>query len=66
MISVVFLKAPILRTADILSRKVPSVYLYSFEYYGEISLWNLVFRLVEELFGDLLPIPEFSGGEAKS
>jgi len=62
MISVVFMKAPVQRTADILSRKSPAVFLYSFEYYGDISLWRIVFTILEELFGDLLPIPEFSGG----
>jgi carboxylesterase type B len=62
MLSSLFMKAPVLRTADILSRRNSAVYLYSFEYYGDNSLWTTIFAVIEELFGDLLPIPEFSGG----
>jgi carboxylesterase type B len=62
MVSVLFLKAPILRTAEILSRRLPAVYLYSFEHYGQNSLYRTIFDLMEELIGNLLPIPPFAGG----
>jgi len=63
MVSVLFLKAPILRTAEILSRRLPAVYLYSFEHYGERSLYSTIFDLMREIIGDLLPIPPFAGGD---
>lgn len=55
MLSVVFMKAPILRTADILSRRLSSVYLYSFEYYSNNSLYNLAFRMIQLIIGGEKP-----------
>lgn len=47
LLSVLFMKAPIERTAEILSRRIPNnVYLYSFEYYGTSSLYHLMAGLL--------------------
>jgi len=62
LFSALFMKAPILRTAEILSRRVPEVYFYSFEYAGRNSLWNFL-GLVPILVPELAPlIPPFDGG----
>lgn len=39
MISVFFMKASVLRTADILSRRLSNVYLYSMEEFSKNSMW---------------------------
>lgn len=55
MLSSVFMKAPILRTADILSRRLPAVYLYSFEHYSRNSLYNLAFNMIQLIIGGEKP-----------
>lgn len=58
MLSVALFKAPIQRTADLLSRHLTSVYLYSFEYYGFNTLWTILFDLLGALTGvEPPPIP---------
>ncbi|ODN03466.1 Carboxylesterase 4A [Orchesella cincta] len=52
LLSAVFMKAPVLRTADILSRRLPAVYLYSFEHYNRLnSLYHLAFTIIEPILG---------------
>jgi len=56
MLSAVFMKAPVLRTADILSRRLPAVYLYSFEHYNRLnSLYHLAFAIIEPILGGEKP-----------
>jgi carboxylesterase type B len=56
MLSVALFKAPVLRTAELLAKRNPgNVYLYSFEYEGFNSLWNLLFDLLFELIGMMPP-----------
>ncbi|CAL8121574.1 unnamed protein product [Orchesella dallaii] len=56
MLSAVFMKGPVLRTADILSRRLSSVYLYSFEHYNRInSLFTLAFAIIEPILGGEKP-----------
>jgi len=60
MVSAVFMKAPILRTADILSMRLSSVYLYSFEYYNQYgtSLYDIAFKLIVPIIGGKRPLPK--------
>jgi len=52
MLSVFLFKAPVLRTAEILSKRFPNnVYLYAFEYEGINSLWTLLFDILSTLLG---------------
>lgn len=55
MMSAVFLKAPIQRTADILSKRLKSVYLYSFEHYGNLIPMNSVYDVVATAVKAVLP-----------
>ncbi|ODM89977.1 Carboxylesterase 4A [Orchesella cincta] len=56
LLSAVFMKAPVLRTADILSRRLPAVYLYSFEHYNRLnSLFHLAFAIIEPILGGEKP-----------
>lgn len=62
MISVFIMKGPVLKTADILSRRLSNVYLYSFEYRGraDTSLWYYVFDLFALILGG--DTPPYRGG----
>lgn len=57
LLTVLFMKAPVLRTADILSRRISSVYLYNFEHYNSFgsSLYNLVFTFIQLIIGGVKP-----------
>lgn len=43
MMSVFFMKASVLRTADILSRRLSNVYLYSMEEFSKNSMWSWLY-----------------------
>jgi len=60
MLSVFIMKAPVLKTADILSRRLSNVYFYSFEYRGSNSLWYYVFDLLALILGG--ETPPYRGG----
>lgn len=60
MITSLFMKAPTLRTAEILTRRGLPVHLYSFEYVGRSSLWNFI-PLAAAII-DFVEIPAFDGG----
>ncbi|CAG7838019.1 unnamed protein product [Allacma fusca] len=55
MLSVFFNKAAILRTADVLSRRLSNVYLYSFEQPSRNTMWTLLWQFVVPIFGGQKP-----------
>lgn len=57
MITSLFMKAPLLRTADILAERGKEVYLYNFERYHDYgnSIYNLAFNVLELIIGGKRP-----------
>lgn len=58
------MKAPVQRTADILSRRLSSVYLYSFEHYGKMLPFSSLYDLIGMIVKLIIPgnLPEMESG----